>query len=117
MCETFRPLLTDVNFHEILCLVFIIFSDGPISETFPAKRIPITSRPKSIKPVSKNNNKNVSNKNRMATVQESDIQSKFTSKFLSSSIASTNIMDTSDLPVTMETTTTTTLGTYQQHYV
>ena len=49
-------------------------------------------------------------KNRMATVQESDIQSKFTSKFLSSSIASTNIMDTSDLPVTIETTKTTTLG-------
>ena len=49
-------------------------------------------------------------KNRMATVQESYIQSKFTSKFLSSSIASTNIMDTSDLPVTIETTKTTTLG-------
>ena len=100
--------------------IYCFFLDGPISEKFPTKRIPITSKPKSTRPEvhqltginDSNNNVTIISilKNRMATVQESDIQSKFTSKFLSSSIASTNIMDTSDLPVTIETTKTTTLG-------
>ena len=65
------------------------------------RRIPITSKPQlKSEPISRDS----------VTEHVEDIQSKITSKFLSSSIASTNIMDTSDLPVTMETTTTTTIG-------
>ena len=75
------------------------------SSTMQSRRIPITPKP------------TVTNVFTTTTVEKQDQKvkapstrkvSEITSKFLSSSISSTNIMDTSDLPVTLEVTSTTT---------
>ena len=88
-----------IQFVDLLPSTSTLFGKS----TAARPRIPITSKPQlKPDPISRD----------LAVVHEKDIQSRITSKFLSSSIASTNIMDTSDLPVTIETTTTTTSGMY-----
>lgn len=95
--------ITNYHFFPIsIQFVDLLPSTSTLFGKSARPRIPITSKPQlKPDPISRD----------LAVVHEKDIQSRITSKFLSSSIASTNIMDTSDLPVTIETTTTTTPGT------
>ena len=109
-------LLVFFNFNFSSCQSLVVVAEftgrmtgSGVKSTPVVRRIPITPRP-TIQDAGNNSSQVATStmKDNMGLKAGKGAVNKITSKFLSSSIASTNIMDTSDLPVTLVTSEVTT---------